>query len=77
MDLLKLGRNTKFNTVPFYKLKIGTPVYLWDSALEIDDVASLFVDRGPEVGEVTVMYSSGKKVKYLDKNTVVIGEMKK
>lgn len=81
MDLLKLGRNTIYNTVPFYKLKVGTPVYLFrtkdNQHFELDEGASLISEIFPDTNKVVVVYSNGKKQDYLYKNCAVIGEIKK
>lgn len=81
MDLLKLSRNTIYNTVPFYKLKVGTPVYLFQTNdgkhYELDESASLISNMNPKTGEVLIVYANEKKGKYTYKNCAVIGEMKK
>jgi len=76
MNLLKLCRNTIYNTIPFYKLKVGEMVYLFQTKkgkrFRIDDEAGQIEEF--RIGKVKIRYSNDRRYLYLQKDCAVLKE---
>jgi hypothetical protein len=77
MNLNRLCKNTVIETTPLYKIKVGSPVYLFTTIKDeehyaLDDEAHLRGKINPSTGKVILIDHEGKKVEFEEFRCVVV-----
>lgn len=74
MNLHRLCRNSTNETTPLYKIKVGSPVYLFNASqnYSIDEEAHLRGEINPNTGMVILISHTGKKIEFEDFRCVIV-----